>query len=90
MTFIIQNVIQAWINAGKPTTWILQSDQGFHYTNPSYKILCDTLDIKISMSRRGNSPDNGATESWFRTMKTEFLYQVAKKTKYWMSERKFA
>lgn len=37
MTFVIQNVIQSWINAGKPRTWILQSDQGFHYTNPSYK-----------------------------------------------------
>ncbi|BDT02913.1 hypothetical protein [Spiroplasma ixodetis] len=28
------------------------------------------------MSRRGNSCDNGATETWFGTMKTEFLYQI--------------
>lgn len=28
------------------------------------------------MSRRGNSCDNGTTESWFWTMKTEFLYQI--------------
>lgn len=47
MTFVVQNIIQAWVNAQKPTSWILQSDQGFHYTNPSYKILCDELKIKI-------------------------------------------
>lgn len=81
MTFVIQNVIQSWINAGKPRTWILQSDQGFHYTNPSYKTLCDELGIKISMSRRGNSCDNGPTESWFGTMKTEFLYQIPRKNR---------
>lgn len=76
MTFVVQNIIQSWVNAEKPNSWILQSDQGFHYTNPSYKTLCDKLKIKISMSRRGNSCDNGTTESWFWTMKTEFLYQI--------------
>ncbi|WP_339049376.1 IS3 family transposase [Spiroplasma endosymbiont of Colias croceus] len=81
MTFVVQNIIQAWVNAQKPTSWILQSDQGFHYTNPSYKTLCDELKIKISMSRRGNSCDNGATESWFGTMKTEFLYQILRKNR---------
>ncbi|WP_425376961.1 IS3 family transposase [Spiroplasma endosymbiont of Aleiodes alternator] len=81
MTFVVQNIIQAWVNAQKPTSWILQSDQGFHYTNPSYKILCDELKIKISMSRRGNSCDNGATETWFGTMKTEFLYQIPRKNR---------
>ncbi|WP_252319811.1 hypothetical protein [Spiroplasma endosymbiont of Lariophagus distinguendus] len=81
MTFVVQNIIQAWVNAQKPNSWILQSDQGFHYTNPSYKTLCDELKIKISMSRRGNSCDNGATESWFGTMKTEFLYQIPRKNR---------
>ncbi len=88
MSFVTKNIIQAWVNVGKYKTWILQSDQGFHYTNPSYKTLCDTLGIKISMSRRGNSPDNGATESWFGTMKTEFLYQIPRKkrTIEWIKE----
>ncbi|WFG96308.1 hypothetical protein M0C40_09585 [Spiroplasma citri] len=31
--FVLKNIINAWIKAGKPKTWILQSDQGFHYTN---------------------------------------------------------
>ncbi len=40
------------------------------------------------MSRRGNYPDNGATESWFGTMKTEFLYQIPRKkrTIEWIKE----
>ncbi|WP_342277262.1 IS3 family transposase [Spiroplasma endosymbiont of Nebria brevicollis] len=42
----------------------------------------------MSMSRRGNYPDNGATESWFGTMKTEFLYQIPRKkrTIEWIKE----
>ncbi len=79
LEFVFKNIIQAWVKTGKPKTWILQSDQGFHYTNQSYKFLCEKLGIKISMSRRGNSPDNGATESWFGTMKTEFLNLVPRK-----------
>ncbi len=40
------------------------------------------------MSRRGNSPDNGATESWFAIMKTEFLYLIPRKnrTTEWIKE----
>ncbi|WP_342254341.1 DDE-type integrase/transposase/recombinase [Spiroplasma endosymbiont of Zeiraphera isertana] len=48
MTFVVQNIIQAWVNAQKPNSWILQSDQGFYYTNPSYKTLCDELKIKMA------------------------------------------
>ncbi len=88
LDFVFKNIIQAWVNAGKPKTWILHSEQGFHYTNQFYKLLCERLGIKISMSRRGNSPDNGATESWFAIMKTEFLYLIPRKnrTTEWIKE----
>lgn len=79
LEFVFKNIVQAWVNAGQPKTWILQSDQGFHYTNESYKLLCEKLGIKISMSRRGCSPDNGSTESWFGTMKTEFFNLICRK-----------
>lgn len=81
LEFVLKNITQAWNKVGQPKTWVLQSDQGFHYTNQSYKLLCDKLGIKISMSRRGSSPDNGATESWFGTMKTEFLNSVLRKNR---------
>lgn len=88
MNFVLKNIIQAWVNAGKPKKWILQSDQGFHYTNTLYQKLCNYLGITISMSRRGNSIDNAHTESWFGTMKTEFLYQLSrtKRTGKWVCE----
>ncbi|WP_252320053.1 hypothetical protein [Spiroplasma endosymbiont of Lariophagus distinguendus] len=33
------------------------------------------------MSRRGNSCDNGATETWFGINETEFLYQIPRKNR---------
>ncbi|WP_342256500.1 IS3 family transposase [Spiroplasma endosymbiont of Poecilobothrus nobilitatus] len=40
------------------------------------------------MSRRGNSYDNVHTESWFGTMKTEFLYHFTrrKRNAEWIKE----
>ncbi|WP_368487226.1 IS3 family transposase [Spiroplasma sp. DGKH1] len=86
--FVFKNIINAWVKAGKPKTWMLQSDQGFHYTNSEYEKLCSYLGITISMSRRGNSYDNAHTESWFGTMKSEFLYQLTrrKRTVAWIKE----
>ncbi|AGM25244.1 IS3 family transposase [Spiroplasma chrysopicola] len=86
--FVFRNIINSWVKAGKPSTWVLQSDQGFHYTNSDYEKLCNYLGITISMSRRGNSYDNAHTESWFGTMKTEFLYHIKRKkrTAKWIIE----
>ncbi|WP_252319621.1 hypothetical protein [Spiroplasma endosymbiont of Lariophagus distinguendus] len=40
MTFVVQNIIQAWVNAQKPNSWILHNcDQGFLIIQTSYKIL---------------------------------------------------
>nr|WP_330217198.1 hypothetical protein [Spiroplasma chrysopicola] len=77
--FLFKNIISFWVKVGKPSTWVLQSDQGFYYTNSDYEKLCNYLGIKISMVRRGNSYDNAHTESWFGTMKTEFLYHIKRK-----------
>lgn len=71
-----ENIIRAWYKAGKPTNILLHSDQGFQYTVPQYKDLCKKLNIKISMSRRGNSIDNAACETWFSRFKNEVIYHI--------------
>ncbi|MGD6970453.1 IS3 family transposase [Rossellomorea aquimaris] len=44
---------------------ILHSDQGFHYTHPLFQDKVKKLNIKQSMSRRGNCWDNAPMESFF-------------------------
>ncbi|WP_327196261.1 integrase core domain-containing protein [Spiroplasma litorale] len=53
---------------------IIHSDQEAPYTNETWKRLCKNNNINISMSRRGNPPDNGACESFFGTFKNECIY----------------
>ena len=54
---------------------MIHSDQGFHYTNPSYiKIVKETGMIQ-SMSGKGNCIDNAPIESFFGHMKDELEYK---------------
>nr|WP_277585060.1 IS3 family transposase [Psychrobacillus antarcticus] len=50
---------------------IIHSDQGFHYTNPTYQKLVKKLKLGQSMSRRGNCWDNAPQESFFGHFKDE-------------------
>lgn len=53
---------------------ILHSDQGWQYQHNSYHHFLESKGIKASMSRKGNSPDNGMMESFFGVIKTEMFY----------------
>lgn len=54
---------------------LIHSDQGFHYTNPSYIKLLNELHIDQSMSGKGKCIDNAPIESFFGHMKDELEYQ---------------
>lgn len=54
---------------------LLHSDQGFHYTNPSYIQEVKELKMKQSMSRKGNCIDNSPMESFFGHFKDEVGYK---------------
>lgn len=41
------------------------TDQGSQYSSRSFRILLTKLDIKPSMSRRGNCLDNAVAENFF-------------------------
>lgn len=49
----------------------LHSDQGVHYTSPTFHKLLEKYNIEQSMSRRGNCWDNAPQESFFGHMKDE-------------------
>ncbi|MDR4414530.1 hypothetical protein COJ67_02960 [Bacillus thuringiensis] len=54
--------------------FLIHSDQGWHYQMKKYRHALKERKITQSMSRKGNCYDNAVIESFFDTMKSEFLY----------------
>ena len=57
---------------------VLHSDQGWQYQHDSYHRFLESKGIQASMSRKGNSPDNGMMESFFGILKSEMFYGYEK------------
>ena len=57
---------------------VLHSDQGWQYQHDSYHHFLESKGIQPSMSRKGNSPDNGMMESFFGILKSEMFYGYEK------------
>ncbi|HGR6002802.1 TPA: IS3 family transposase, partial [Streptococcus pneumoniae] len=55
---------------------ILHSDQGWQYQHDSYHQFLEGKGIQASMSRKGNSPDNGMMESFFYEKSFQSLKQL--------------
>ena len=53
---------------------VLHNDQGWQYQHASYHQFLESKGIQASMSRKGNSPDNGMMESFFGILKSEMFY----------------
>ena len=53
---------------------ILHSDQGWQYQNAAYQRFLKERGIIQSMSRKGNSLDNGLMENFFSILKREMFY----------------
>lgn len=60
---------------------IFHSDQGWQYQHQSYQQRLKNKGIKQSMSRKGNSMDNGLMENFFGLLKTEMFYDQEYKYK---------
>lgn len=50
---------------------MIHSDQGWHYTNPQFRIRAAEMGLQQSMSRRGNCWDNAPQESFFGHLEDE-------------------
>jgi putative transposase len=60
---------------------IHHSDRGGQYSSAEYQNLLDQHGIRCSMSRPGNCLDNAVAESFFHTLKTEWIYHAHYKTR---------
>ena len=57
---------------------LIHSDQGFHYTNPTYIRILKELNMIQSMSGKGNCIGNAPIESFFGHLKDELDYKSCK------------
>ena len=60
---------------------IFHSDQGWQYQHYSYQEKLKEKKITQSMSRKGNSLDNGLMECFFGLLKSEIFYEQEEKYK---------
>lgn len=70
----VQTMLEKVFPADDYEGTILHSDQGWQYQHQSYHHFLKTKGIRPSMSRKGNSPDNGMIESFFGILKSEMFY----------------
>lgn len=61
--------------------WIHHSDRGAQYCANDYLDTLKQAGAKISMSRKANPYDNACMESFFASLKKEFLYKQVFRTK---------
>ena len=78
-------VLEAWNRARQNRTiipgFILHSDRGVQYaSNNMTKILSNNIWANQSMSRKGNCWDNAVAESFFKSLKYEWIYRFNFKT----------
>lgn len=78
-------VISALHNAlqsrGYPKNVIVHSDRGSQYASNRYKQFLKSHNLIGSMSRKGDCWDNAVAESFFATLKKEYIYQTSFKTR---------
>lgn len=70
----INDMLRKGFNGKNLTNLIFHSDQGWQYQHNSYIAKLKEKGIKQSMSRKGNSIDNGLMENFFGILKTEMFY----------------
>ena len=77
----INDMLNKAFNNKKLDGLILHSDQGWQYQHQSYQQRLKNNGIIQSMSRKGNSMDNGLMENFFGLLKTEMFYDQEDKYK---------
>lgn len=68
---VLDALTSAYWRRKPANTVMLHTDQGSQYTSSSCQRLLKSLDVKPSMSRRGNCHDNAVAESFFANLKKE-------------------
>ncbi len=74
-TELVKSALQMATTQRSPEPGLLHhSDRGVQYASDAYRQILDELGVVCSMSRKGNCWDNAMMESFFGSLKTEWVY----------------
>ena len=69
------SALEMAIQHRKPSAGLIHhSDRGSQYAAKKYRTVLNEIKAQSSMSRKGNCWDNAVAESFFHTLKTEFIH----------------
>ena len=70
---LVLNAIMMAVRRRHPRDTVIHSDQGCQYGSDDWRRFCQTNCLEPSMSRRGNCWDNAVAESFFASLKKEWI-----------------
>jgi transposase InsO family protein len=74
-SLVLKALENSMIKASPDAEVIFHSDRGSQYASEAYRNLLKEKNIIPSMSRKGNCYDNSYVESWFGSLKKEWIYR---------------
>lgn len=74
-SLVLTALENAMKKVGPQAEVIFHSDRGSQYASEAYRKFLKNKNIKPSMSRKGNCYDNAYVESWFASLKKEWIYR---------------
>jgi transposase InsO family protein len=76
-TDLVKDALQMALTSRQPERGLLHhSDRGVQYASGEYQRMLEKHHCICSMSRTGNCYDNAVMESFWKTLKTELVYQT--------------
>jgi len=74
--------LRQYISNYKPASGVIfHSDRGIQYASKAFRELLNKHEMVQSMSGKGNCYDNAVAESFFKTLKTEWVYHERYRTR---------
>jgi putative transposase len=74
---LVETALRMALARRRPEAGLLHhTDRGSQYTSRAYQQVLEQVEIKVSMSGKGNCYDNAVTESFFGTVKDECVHRT--------------
>jgi putative transposase len=78
---LVLNALLMAVRRRKPKHALIHSDQGSQFGSDAWRRFCHAHHLEPSMSRRGNCWDNAVAESFFSSLKKEWIKKRIYKTR---------
>ena len=71
---VMETLKEAYYVRGRKSNIIIHADRGSQYMSKEYRDYCKSSKMIVSYSRKGNPYDNACIESFYATLKKEYIH----------------